>query len=77
MQRTVRSSVRPPTGSRFGTVVSGRDGEHHVLEGREVPVERVIGDGDEQRAKDVAAYERAHKNRSGVLRGAERETANA
>ena len=36
-----------------------------------------IGEGDEQRTKDVAAYERAHKNRTGVLRSAERETANA
>ena len=37
----------------------------------------MIGEGDEQRTKDVAAYERAHKNRAGVLRSAERETANA
>ncbi|MFZ0376576.1 MAG: DUF892 family protein [Solirubrobacteraceae bacterium] len=40
-------------------------------------IEAVLGDGDEQRTKDVAAYERAHKNRAGVLRSAERETANA
>ena len=40
-------------------------------------IEAVIGEGDEQRTKDVAAYERAHKNRAGVLRSAERETANA
>jgi ferritin-like metal-binding protein YciE len=40
-------------------------------------VEAVIGEGDEQRAKDVVAYERAHKNRAGVLRSAERETASA
>ena len=40
-------------------------------------IEAVIGEGDEQRTKDVAAYERAHKNRTGVLRSAERETANA
>ena len=40
-------------------------------------IEAVLGEGDEQRAKDVAAYERAHKNRAGVLRSAERETANA
>jgi ferritin-like metal-binding protein YciE len=37
----------------------------------------VIGEGDRQRTKDVAAYERAHKNRAGVLRSAERETVNA
>ena len=40
-------------------------------------IEAVIGEADEQRAKDVAAYERAHKNRAGVLRNAQRETANA
>ena len=40
-------------------------------------IEAVLGEGDEQRTKDVAAYERAHKNRAGVLRSAERETANA
>ena len=40
-------------------------------------IEAVIGEGDEQRTKDVAAYERAHKNRTGVLRSAERETTNA
>ncbi|MGB0091507.1 MAG: DUF892 family protein [Solirubrobacteraceae bacterium] len=40
-------------------------------------IEAVIGEGDEQRTKHVAAYERAHKNRAGVLRSAERETANA
>ena len=40
-------------------------------------IEAVLGEGNEQRTKDVAAYERAHKNRAGVLRSAERETANA
>ena len=40
-------------------------------------IEAVLDEGDEQRAKDVAAYERAHKNRAGVLKAAERETANA
>lgn len=40
-------------------------------------IESVLGEGDEQRAKDVAAYERGHKNRAGVLRSTQRETANA
>jgi ferritin-like metal-binding protein YciE len=40
-------------------------------------VEAVLGESDEQRTKDVAVYERAHKNRAGVLRSAERETASA
>jgi ferritin-like metal-binding protein YciE len=40
-------------------------------------IEAVISEGDEQRAKDVVAYERSHKNRSGVLKSAQRETANA
>ena len=36
-------------------------------------IEAVLEDADEQQAEDVAAYERAHKNRAGVLRSAERE----
>jgi ferritin-like metal-binding protein YciE len=40
-------------------------------------IDTVLGEGDEQRRKDVATYERAHKNRAGVLRSTERETANA
>jgi ferritin-like metal-binding protein YciE len=40
-------------------------------------IEAVLGESDEQRANDVAAYERAHKNRAGVLRSTQRETANA
>jgi ferritin-like metal-binding protein YciE len=40
-------------------------------------IESVLGEGDGQRAKQVIAYERAHKNRSGVINAAERETANA
>src|SRR5512135_336536 len=40
-------------------------------------IEAVLGEGDERRAKDVARYERARKNRAGVLRSTQRETANA
>jgi ferritin-like metal-binding protein YciE len=40
-------------------------------------IEAVLDEGDEQRTKDVAAYERTHKNRAGVLRAAQREPANA
>jgi ferritin-like metal-binding protein YciE len=40
-------------------------------------IEAVLGEGDKGHAKDVAAYERAHKNRAGVLRSAQRETANS
>jgi len=40
-------------------------------------IEAVIGEDDEQRTKDVATYERAHKNRAGVLRSTQRQTANA
>ena len=39
-------------------------------------IEAVLGEGDEQHLKEVVAYERAHKNRAGVLKAAERETAN-
>lgn len=40
-------------------------------------IEAVLDESDEQRAKEVVAYERAHKEREGVLRSAQRETANA
>src|SRR5215212_7350016 len=40
-------------------------------------VRAVLGEGDEERAKQVRAYERAHKNRAGVLEAAERERTNA
>jgi len=40
-------------------------------------IDAVLAYGDEQRATDVAAYERTHKNRAGVLRSAERETTTA
>ncbi len=40
-------------------------------------IEAVLDEGDEQHTKDVVAYERAHKNRAGVLNAARRETANA
>ena len=40
-------------------------------------IEAALGDNDYQRTKDVVAYERAHKNRAGVLRSVQRETANA
>jgi hypothetical protein len=37
----------------------------------------VLGEGDEDRAKQVRTYERAHKDRAGVLEAAVRETSNA
>jgi ferritin-like metal-binding protein YciE len=37
----------------------------------------VLGEGDDDRAKQVRTYERAHKNRAGVLEAADRETASA
>ena len=36
-------------------------------------VQAALSDQDDERAKDVLSYERAHKNRAGVLRAAERE----
>jgi ferritin-like metal-binding protein YciE len=36
-------------------------------------VQAVLSEGDEDRAKQVHTYERAHKNRAGVLKAAERE----
>jgi ferritin-like metal-binding protein YciE len=40
-------------------------------------VQAVMGEGDEARIEQVRTYERAHKNRAGVLDAAERETSNA
>src|SRR3954469_8401826 len=37
----------------------------------------VLGEGDEERIKKARAYERAHRNRAGVLETAERQTSNA
>jgi ferritin-like metal-binding protein YciE len=37
----------------------------------------VLADSDDDRAKDVRSYERAHKNRAGVLKATERELTNA
>jgi ferritin-like metal-binding protein YciE/uncharacterized protein (DUF433 family) len=36
-----------------------------------------LSEGDDDRAKDVRSYERAHKDRAGVLKAAERELTNA
>jgi ferritin-like metal-binding protein YciE len=40
-------------------------------------VQAVLGEGDDARAKQVRDYERAHKNRAGVLDAAERELTTA
>ena len=40
-------------------------------------IQTALAAADEQRAKDVRAYERAHKGRAGVIQATERELANA
>ena len=40
-------------------------------------VQAVLSEGDDVRAREVRSYERAHKNRAGVLNAAEREHSNA
>jgi hypothetical protein len=40
-------------------------------------VHAVLSEGDDDRANQVREYERAHKNRAGVLQAAERELSNA
>jgi ferritin-like metal-binding protein YciE len=40
-------------------------------------VQAVLSEADDERAQQVRAYERSHKNRAGVLQAAERELANA
>lgn len=37
----------------------------------------MLAEADEQRVKNVRAYEQAHKNRAGVLKATERELTNA
>ena len=40
-------------------------------------VRAVLSEGDEQRIKDVRAYERKHKARAGVIQATERELTKA
>jgi ferritin-like metal-binding protein YciE len=40
-------------------------------------VQSVLSEGDDERVKQVATYERSHKARAGVLNAAEHQTANA
>jgi len=40
-------------------------------------VQAVLAEGDDDRAQQVRSYERAHKNRAGVLKAADRELTNA
>ena len=40
-------------------------------------VRAVLSEGDDDRVREVRAYERAHKNRAGVLKATEREAATA
>ena len=40
-------------------------------------VQAVLSEGDDERVKQIRNYERAHKNRAGVLNAAERELSNA
>jgi hypothetical protein len=40
-------------------------------------VQAVLSEGDDDRAEQVRAYERSHKNRAGVLKAAERELTTA
>ena len=40
-------------------------------------VQAVLSEGDDERVQQVRTYERAHKNRAGVMTAAERELATA
>jgi ferritin-like metal-binding protein YciE len=40
-------------------------------------VQAVLAEGDDERAAETRTYERAHKNRTGVMRAAERQPSNA
>ncbi len=40
-------------------------------------VQSVLAEGDDERARETRSYERAHKNRAGVIKATDRETTNA
>jgi ferritin-like metal-binding protein YciE len=40
-------------------------------------IQAVLGEGDDERASQIRSYERAHKDRAGVLKAAERDLAKA
>ena len=40
-------------------------------------VQAVLAEGDDERVAETRTYERAHKNRAGVMKAAEREHSNA
>jgi ferritin-like metal-binding protein YciE len=40
-------------------------------------IERALGQADDSKAREVRTYERSHKERTGVIKAAEREVANA
>ena len=46
-------------------------------EGLRIEIRTALSAGDDDRAEQVERYERAHKNRAGVLSAAEREHSNA
>jgi uncharacterized protein (DUF433 family) len=60
--------------------ISGLRGDEPWPGYDELSVEQIrsaLGDGEEGRVKRVRAYERSHKNRSGVIDAAERELVKA
>jgi ferritin-like metal-binding protein YciE len=62
--------------SRIGTL-RGNEPWHGYDELTAAEVQAILSEGDDDRAEQVRAYERGHKNRAGVLRAAERELATA
>ena len=40
-------------------------------------VQAALAEGDDERVAETRTYERAHKNRAGVMKAAEREPSNA
>jgi hypothetical protein len=59
-----RYSHRPPQGRRPTNGIVRHRGYDELTVAE---IEPVLGEGDEQHVKEVVAYERAHKNRAGVL----------
>ena len=67
---------RPPPMARIDTL-HGDEPWPGYDELTAAEVQAVLSEGDDERAQQVRTYERAHKNRAGVLHAAERELANA
>ena len=79
-RRSTPTSARTRTARRSSSRITSLRGDEPWAGYDELTVaevQAVLSEGDDERVKQVRTYERAHKNRAGVLNAAERELANA